>query len=500
MGKGKVIFLKNAAILTVTSLLLRLLGMVFRVWLASFVGAEGMGLYQQIFSLYALVSVFAVSGVGLAVTRLVSEELTLHGRAGVSRTVGVSIWLTVIVAVLSGMAVFFGAEIYSVYIMSDRRAILSLKIMSFSLPFMGISAVLKGYFFARKKAFPNSSSQLIEQAVRIGFIITVFSGNSINTEYGAAVVFAGDLLAEGVAALYLTVCYLLDRRRLPEGDKTITGSAAVLKNLVRIVTPIASGKYLNSLLRTAENILVPASFRKYGLSSESALAAFGGIKGMALPLLLFPAGLLSSVTSLLIPEISESVAAGKPLRIRNAAERSISLTFLSSIPVAAIFFFAAEELTRLIYKDATVAETVKILSLLIPLMYIDSVSDALLKALDLQLVTFRHALFDSLGRIALITVLLPKFGVQGFLGVMYISNLYTSLANLRRLMRETGAKIDLTRTVIMPVLLSCAAGLFADFLAGRSGGSGLVYIMLLGGMIILSQAPLLSSYKKVYYG
>ena len=174
MGKGRVIFLKNAAVLTATSLALRLVGMVFRVWLATGIGAEGMGLYQQIFSLYALVSVFAVSGVGVAVMRLVSEELTLGGRESVIKTVSVCTGATLVIAVLSGLLVFFGADLYSVYIMSDTRAALSLKIMSFSLPFMGISAVLKGYFFARKKALPNSSSQLIEQAVRIGFIITVF--------------------------------------------------------------------------------------------------------------------------------------------------------------------------------------------------------------------------------------------------------------------------------------------------------------------------------------
>ncbi|MBO7217716.1 MAG: oligosaccharide flippase family protein [Clostridia bacterium] len=170
MGKGKVIFIKNAAILTVTSLVLRAVGMVFRVWLATAVGAEGMGLYQQIFSVYTLVSVFASSGVGLAVTRLISEELTLGRKSGVSLIMRKSVSLTLSVAVATGALVYFLSEPISVYIMSDERAADALRMMCFSLPFMAISAVLKGYFFARKKAAVNSLSQCLEQAVRVGFI------------------------------------------------------------------------------------------------------------------------------------------------------------------------------------------------------------------------------------------------------------------------------------------------------------------------------------------
>ena len=73
----KVLFIKNAAILTVTALILRMIGIFFRVWLADTIGAEGMGLYQVIFSVYVLASTFATSGISTAVTRTVTERLSL---------------------------------------------------------------------------------------------------------------------------------------------------------------------------------------------------------------------------------------------------------------------------------------------------------------------------------------------------------------------------------------------------------------------------------------
>lgn len=479
MGKGRVIFLRNAAVLTATSLLLRFVGMIFRVWLAAAVGAEGMGLYQQIFSLYMLVSVFASSGVGLAVTRLVSEELTVGKRRGVDMIVMRSMGVTLFAAAVTSVILYSGAESISVYIMSDKRAAISLKIMCASLPFMGVSAVLKGYFFSRKKTLPGSSSQILEQAVRIVFILTAFKGGGTGVEDGCAAVLFGDALAEASSALYLVVCYIYDRKKTENLAGRERPPYKITRELLRIVTPIAGGRYLNTALRTAENILVPACLVKSGMMRDAALSSFGMIKGMALPLLFFPAGLLSSVTSLLVPEMSEAAAAGHKGRIRYAAERSVTLTLLFGIPFAVIFFFAAEPLSTLIYKESGVGGMVKALAPLVPLMYLDSVSDALLKSLDKQTVTFRHTLLDSLGRLAAIFAFLPPFGMTGFIVIMYASNLFTSLLNMTTLLRVTKAKISPLKQVILPILFALTGGLLADFILSVTGAVDLVYIILL---------------------
>lgn len=491
MGKGRVIFLRNAAVLTATSLLLRFVGMIFRVWLAAAVGAEGMGLYQQIFSLYMLVSVFASSGVGLAVTRLVSEELTVGKRRGVDMIVMRSMGVTLFAAAVTSVILYSGAESISVYIMSDKRAAISLKIMCASLPFMGVSAVLKGYFFSRKKTLPGSSSQILEQAVRIVFILTAFRGGGTGVEDGCAAVLFGDALAEASSALYLVVCYIYDRKKTENLAGREGPPYKITRELLRIVTPIAGGRYLNTALRTAENILVPACLAKSGMMRDAALSSFGMIKGMALPLLFFPAGLLSSVTSLLVPEMSEAAAAGHKGRIRYAAERSVTLTLLFGIPFAVIFFFAAEPLSTLIYKESGVGGMVKALAPLVPLMYLDSVSDALLKSLDKQTVTFRHTLLDSLGRLAAIFAFLPPFGMTGFIVIMYASNLFTSLLNMTTLLRATKAKITPLKQVILPILFALTGGLLTDFILSVTGASDLVYIMSLTLGVALAYLPVL---------
>ena len=188
-------FLKNAFILTATSLLLRTVGMFFRVYMSGKIGAEGMGLYQLIFSIYVLASTFATSGISTAVTRLVAEEAPEGGRPA-SRILRRSLTLSATAGLLSGLAVFFAAEPISLYWLKDIRAVPALKILSPSLLFMGVSACLRGYFIARRKVSSSSNAQLFEQAVRMAvvfFLIDYFAPKGIS--FACAAVLLADTIA-----------------------------------------------------------------------------------------------------------------------------------------------------------------------------------------------------------------------------------------------------------------------------------------------------------------
>ena len=122
MRISKVVFIKNALILTVSSLIIRFIGMFFRIWLAGAVGSEGMGLYTQIFSFYVLASAFASAGINTAVTRLVSEELANGNTKGVRKILTKCIVVTLFVALFSTIIIYFGADFISERLIGDPRA------------------------------------------------------------------------------------------------------------------------------------------------------------------------------------------------------------------------------------------------------------------------------------------------------------------------------------------------------------------------------------------
>ena len=138
----KTVFIKNAAILTASSLILRFAGIIFKVWLAAKIGAEGIGLYQLVFSVYMFAAPFATSGICTAVTRLVSEELVVGNKSGVKKILLRCVELSLVIAFLTILVLFFGADFIASYLLKDIRAALSLKILAFSLPFMGVSSFI----------------------------------------------------------------------------------------------------------------------------------------------------------------------------------------------------------------------------------------------------------------------------------------------------------------------------------------------------------------------
>ncbi len=495
----KTIFIKNAAILTVSSLILRFAGIIFKVFIATQIGSEGIGLYQLIFSVYLLASTFAAAGISTAVTRLVAEELALGCKKGITKILNRSLFATLIVAVISSLAVYFGANFIAATFLEDSRATLALRIVPFSLPFIGISSCLRGYFIARRSVTPNAATQLFEQTVRIGVILILLKNmDNASAEGCCAAVILGDVIAEILACLVLSAVYIFDRKKLNSLSGRSRPPYRIFSMLNNIALPITSGRYLNTLLRTAENILVPKNLAKYPLSGATALSQFGMIKGMALPILFFPSAVLNAISTLLIPEMSEAAARKNILLVRSATRNIIKLTGIISFIFGAIFFVAGDKIGNLIYKEEQVGFLLKALSPIVPLMYLDSISDGILKGLDQQLFSFKTAISDSLIRIIFILILLPVTGLWGFIGIMYFSNLLTCLLNVGRLIKVTNARIDYTKEIALPFISAvCVALVSKFFVSVLPQMSNLFYVIALCALSISLYLILLVSFGTV---
>ncbi len=482
----KTVFIKNAAILTGSSLILRFAGIIFKVWLAALIGSEGIGLYQLVFSVYILAATFATSGISTAVTRLVAEELALGTKKGTLRILRRAIEITLLIAFLSAVAVHLGAEWIARIFLEDARAVPALKILPLALPFMGVSSCLRGYFIARRKAAPNAVSQLFEQAARILFVaVLVKKTYARGLAACCGAVLFGDAAAEILSAGILALLFIADRKRLNCLDGRVRPPYGIVRGLFRIFLPITSGKYLNTLLRTVENMLVPKNLAKYGGNSASALSQFGMIKGMALPILFFPSTLLNAVSTLLIPEMSEAAARGRKGLVRAAVYDIVKLTAVMAFIFGGVFYVAGGEIGQLIYKSSEVGFLLRALSPIVPLMYLDSVCDGILKGLDQQAFTFRTAITDSVLRIVLILAMLPIFGMRGFLAIMYLSNALTCALNVGRLLKISGAKLKMVEDLFLPLTAALSICFLADFLLRKLGGMNeILYVLLICGMTL----------------
>ena len=483
---NKQAFYRNTAVMTVTSLLLRLLGIVFRIFISNRVGAEGMGLYQLVFSVYILGATFATGGLITAVTCLVAQRLTQSDGGGVCRLMQLSFLLCVGVGGVSALLLYVGASLIGGW-MGDLRAVPAVAISGVALPFIGVAACIKGYFMARRKAWPPCLSQIVEQTVRIGSILWMLSAHWDGSLTRACVIIiVGDALSETVACLYLLIAYRRDKKGLPH---TCKSGEKHLRPLLNIALPLTAGRYLTTSLRTVENFLVPTCLTLYTCSDALSLAQFGAVKGMTLPLIFFPSALLMTLSGLLIPELADAHALGQRRQVTRLTERTLHVTLMGSILVGGLFTTVGQSLGELLYRDTLVGWLLQVLGPLTPVMYLDSVVSGMLKGLGQQVHSLWFAVADSVVRIGLIYLLLPRFGLTGFLYVMLVSNLLTATLSTSRLLAVSHTTMNWGRWVIRPLFAASVAGCCVWMSQALITGAilqGLIYIVVYCGLLPLT--------------
>ncbi len=452
------VFIKNTVVLVATSLILRTVGILFRVWQVDKIGSEGMGLYQLIFSVYMLAATFATAGVSTAVTRLIADN-EQKGEKAVMSVLKTATVVTLVAAAVSVLVVFFGAEPIAVYLLKDARAIPALKILSFSLPFMGLSSCYRGYFIARRKTLQPSLVQLLEQGVRIAVVMVCVSlWAHKGLTYTAAAVLCGDSVAEAVSFLSNWWLYRRDRRKMSKGEAL----HGIFGKIMHIALPITGSSYLSSILHTVESLLVPLKLTVFHGSKGRGLELFGAIRGMALPVLFFPASFLTSLSTMLVPEVSSASAAGDTRTVRETVSRSVGLTLVLSTFVACCFMFNAADIGFTVYGDRDVGQMILVLSPIVPLMYLESVTAGLLKGLDCQVNVLKVNTFDSCFRIFAVLFIVPRFGIKGYLAIMMISNTFTSSLSAWCLFKAADIKPTLGRWVLMPLAVGVLGGVLGN--------------------------------------
>ena len=302
-------FLKNTVILAVGAIVLRLIGIGFSGWLTRKIGSAGMGLFQLVFTIYNFASTLATSGIYLAVTRLVAEELGKgrYGRAAAAMRV--SMVFGAVVSAGAAAFLWFGAPYIGVHILEDERTVKSLRVLAAALPFMAFSCSLRGYFFAIREVWKTNTSQILEQLVRIAVVALAFQiVLPKGLEWACVGIALGSVGGEAVAFCYTLTLYLRDKhKRVFVQEK----SAVMTRPVLAIAGPVALSGYLKAALSSIENILVPRGLKRYGMGTSSALSQYGMMEAMVMPVLNFPAALIASFSNLLVPEVAEWRATGK---------------------------------------------------------------------------------------------------------------------------------------------------------------------------------------------
>ena len=431
----KRVLVYNTALLTASSLLMQGIAMAFQVWLAGRIGPAGIGLYQLVLSVTGLCATFAISGIRFASTRLVAEELGLEQPGGVRAAMGRCL----------GYGAFFGfaaavilrelSEPIGFLWIGDARTVRSLRISALSMPCISLCASMSGYFTACGRVWKPTLIHLIEQVS--GIVLVAFFLGQVpagDIEKSCAAVTLGRVAADVLSLLLMALAYLFDRR----SHYRDTGAGGRLTvRMLHIAVPLALSAYARSALTTLQHLLVPKGLRAAGFSANSALAGYGVIQGMVLPVIFFPSCILSAAAELIVPELTAAQVQREGRAIRCTAKELLRLSVLFSLAVGAFLFVGSDALGMLIYGSRDAGRYIRILAPLVPFMYTDMSIDGCLKGLGQQVWSMGINILDALLGLLLTWQLLPRYALAAYIGIIYVTELVNFALSASRLWKVT---------------------------------------------------------------
>lgn len=494
--KRKVELFKSAALLCMFSIMCKLCGMLFRLYLASRIGTEGLGLYQIILSVYTLFATFATAGLSVSVSRITAEEQEKSSDGkNAARTLNTSMRIGLVLGMLSFFCLFTLAMPISHILPENTKTVMPLRILAMSMPFMSLSSCIKGWFIGSRKILIPASSQLFEEFCKMGLtvgMLTFFCSKTNDTGILCTGIAAGLTAGELFSFLYVYAFRFAKEKTVFLKNESRYSS---IKRITDIALPIATGSWLTGGLHAMENILIPYCFTLCGGSQAKALSDFGLIRGMVIPVLFFPFSFLSAFISILIPEVSRlNIQTDKKQRDRQI-ERALRLTATYSMCAGGMFFFFPDEIGIIFYNSREAAESLRLLSVVTPFMYIETISDGLLKGIGEQKYSMRVTLSNCVLRIGAIFLLIPSTGAKGYIWLLIISNTYSFLMCYGRLIRVTSIHMRLFSTIAVPAIwafISCMAGrIFCNTIGFENVFvtvlSGLSFSLVLYSLIFLKE-------------
>jgi len=454
------------------------------------IGPEGMGLYQLIMPIYALAWSISCSGLTTAISKLTAMERARNQDGNMARILRISLAIALGLSIILTIGMFFGATLIGGTIIGDARVIMPLRILAFSIPFMAIGSCIRGYFFGLQKPALPAASQIIEQFVRMA-VIFALAGLFIprGLEYAAAVAVIGIVIGEGVSFLFIGAAYRLHRRRQLGKGGIIAPTKSMkmtLSAIIAISLPLTFNRITGSLLSAVENVLIPNRLQAYGLSPDAAMAEFGKITGMAMPLIFFPSAVLTALSISLVPSISEAVAKRDSSRIISTVSKSTLITSVIAFGAALIFVVFPSEIGQIVYRQ-DLGTILLILGLMCPFWYLNITFSGILNGLGEQVFIFRNSLIASIINIAFVFFFVPRYGTIAFLIGWFVGLIIVTYFDIEKIKQITGLKMQILRWFFKPALAALAAGLIINYIHGaiilRLFSERIALILSLGGLM-----------------
>ena len=460
-------FLKGTMILTISSIIVKVIGSLNWIILSRVLGGEGIGLYQMGFPIYLMAITVSSAGVPVAISIITSEKLANKDYRGAKRVFNVSLRLLLISGLIFSSALFFGADfLINQHIIRDSRAYYSIIALAPAVFFVTFLASFRGYLQGWQIMTPTATSEVVEQLVRV---ITMLVFADLFMPYGLAYAAGGASMGAGAGAfcalLVLMWFYRRLKRRLhaeieAQDDSIPTESAGhIIKRLLKLALPVSLTSLMLPIGANLDLLIVPQRLEAAGFDVRHATELFGYLTGMAVPLVNLATIFTAAMTISLVPSISESRALERFDAIRDKIRLAFRVAMIITFPCFMGLFFLAEKVAALIYNAPGAAGAIQTMSVGILFLGMHQISTGILQGLGKTAIPVINMILACIVKVVMSWWLtaIPFLGIKGASMATVADFAVAAIINMGFIYKYTGFTFSLG-SLLKPLLASGVMG------------------------------------------
>ena len=460
-------FLKGTLILTISSIVVKVIGSLNWIILSRVMGGEGIGLYQMGFPIYLMAITVSSAGIPVAISIITAEKLAQKDYLGAQRVFHISLRLLLLTGLVFSGALLFGAGwLIDNHLIRDGRAYYSIIALAPAVFFVTFLSSFRGYLQGWQIMTPTAASEIVEQLTRV--VTMIFFANMFMPR-GLAYAAGGASMGAGVGAFcgLLVLCWFYTRLKKQFHNEINNqkvefakeSSWDVVKRLVRLALPVSMSSLMLPVVANLDLLIVPARLEVAGFNVSEATEMFGYLTGMAVPLINLSTILTASLAISLVPAISESRIMKDQAGIKAKLKTAFSVTSIITIPCTIGLFILAEKIATMIYNAPNAAPAIQTMSTAIFMLGLHQVSTGILQGLGKTTIPVINMIIAATTKVVLSWVLtaIPEMGIKGAAWATVSDIGVAAIMNLFFIYKYTGFSLSIGG-VLKPFLASLAMG------------------------------------------
>lgn len=477
-------FIIQGSILAFAGILVRVIGLIYRIPLNRILGESGMGYYGTAFEIYNVLILLSSQSMPLAVSKIVSEKLEKKQYKNAHKVFKGALIYGITIGVIFGMLAFFGADWISVKIYKLPQVAIPLRILAPTLTVACVLGVLRGYFQGMGNMIPTSVSQIFEQIVNAvvsviaayelgayGYSLSKMADESetFRASYSAAGGTLGTLCG-AVTALIIMIIILyrhfgsINSNIIKDITKSVDSYGTITKVIVFTITPVL----ISTTIYNIGNLLDNPIFQNimYSISPESTeaqrSAVYGNYTGIYRTLTTMPIAIASALSTAIVPSLVRSYVAGDRSVVKNKIDMALKFSMIIAFPCGMGLSVLGVPINKLLFgSSGDGAAPMMVFSIFTVIAFsLSTISNAILQGIDKLRVPIKNSAI-SLG---LHLIILPcllivfKLNIYGVVIGDILFGATVSVLNAMSIKKYLNYRQNMFETFVKPFICAGVMG------------------------------------------